>query len=268
MRRALLVFSIVFLMAIGAVTVPAAWARVPVTLKGSPASMVRQHHIAEHDGFLFAETPEQIDSLVKAGKLIPVPGNSDYGLSNVSFPFARPEIRLFVERLAAQYYEGTGEKLVVTSLTRPTDEQPWNSHPLSVHPTGMAVDLRVSDDPQARAWLESVLLKLERQGLLDVTREHNPPHYHVALFPLEYRAHVESMIGQEALATALLFKKPEPPKTRPVAALIQQAAVSPAPKPRDEEHKDLWALAVALPLALAIGGLAYRAKQSPGKGRI
>jgi hypothetical protein len=78
---------------------------------------------------------------------------------------------------------------VVTSLTRPISEQPRNSHRLSVHPTGMAVDLRVPADSGARRWLENTLLSLENNGVLDVTKEKSPPHYHVAVFPLKYEAY-------------------------------------------------------------------------------
>ena len=38
---------------------------------------------------------------------------------DVSFPFARPEVELFVQRLSGQYRRACGEQLVVTSLTRP-----------------------------------------------------------------------------------------------------------------------------------------------------
>ena len=48
-------------------------------------------------------------------------------------------------------------------------------------------------DAKARAWLESALLQLENRGVLDVTRERNPPHYHVAVYPAAYRAWVEKM---------------------------------------------------------------------------
>jgi len=92
----------------------------------------------------------------------------------------------------------------VTSLTRPMSSQPRNASPLSVHPAGMAVDLRVPADDSARAWLEHVLLKLENAGVLDVTREHHPPHLHVALFPAAFRAYTapwDSVTVRRASAT-------------------------------------------------------------------
>ena len=185
--------------------VPAADATVPVTLKGSPSSMERQNQVAKRAGLVFVETPAELRALVEDGTLVPVRGNPDYVVKqSVSYKVAQPEMRLFIERLAAQYRAACAEVLVVTSLTRPQSRQPGNSHELSVHPTGMAVDLRVSQQAHSRRWLESVLLKLERQGVLDITRERRPPHYHVALFPDAYTSYVEEMIGPEELAAALL----------------------------------------------------------------
>ncbi|HEY8470326.1 MAG TPA: DUF5715 family protein, partial [Longimicrobiales bacterium] len=134
-----------------------------------------------------------------AGELVEVRGNADYDLSRVSYPYARPEVRTFLERLGRQYREATGAPLVVTSLARPTTRQPVNAHALSVHPAGMAVDLRVPRDPASRRWLEDALVGLERRGLVDVTRERRPPHYHVAIFPEAYRAYAEERMREEAV---------------------------------------------------------------------
>lgn len=176
-------------------------------LSGSHASMVRQHEAALDHDYTFSRTSAQVRELVDAGKLVPLEGNEDYTLSKVSQPFARPEVRLFVERLAAQYRDATATRLVVTSLTRPLVLQPRNASPLSVHPAGMAVDLRVPADSASRAWLERALLDLEGAGVIDVTREHTPSHYHVAVFPDRYAAWAEAHPFVRAAAAAPL---PEP----------------------------------------------------------
>lgn len=206
------------------VCTPAMANEVAVSLRGSPNSMVRQNSVAKTLGYEFVKTADDLSALVEEGEFVELPGNEHYVvLKSVSYPLARPEIRIFIERLAAQYHEATGERLVVTSLTRPASEQPRNSHQLSVHPTGIAVDLRISERGASQRWLESVLLKLERQDLLDVTRERYPPHYHVALFPAAYASHVEGMIGADALAEAMKFE-PEPEEA--------PAEVAPAVSPR------------------------------------
>ncbi len=163
-------------------------------LGGSKTSMVRQHRVAKQEGLTFSATETRVRALVEDGALEPVTGNADYTvLPSVAHKYARPEVRLLIERLAAQYREATGEKLVVTSLVRPIAEQPANAHQLSVHPAGIAMDLRVPAKASSRQWLEQTLLGLEQRGLLDVTRERRPPHYHVAVFPAAYRAYVEKV---------------------------------------------------------------------------
>jgi hypothetical protein len=155
-------------------------------LKGSPASMVHQHAIAVEEDYSFLRTPADVRRLVDAGLLLPVKPTADYTLSNVSYPYTRPEVLSFVEHFAASYHAATGDRLVVTSLTRPLSTQPRNAHVLSVHPAGMAVDLRVPASVEDRTFLEHALLSMEKAGMLDVTRELHPSHFHVAVFAPEF----------------------------------------------------------------------------------
>ena len=141
----------------------------------------------------------QLDRFVDAGLLVPIEGNADYVLNDVSYRVARPEVKLFIERLAGQYRKACGQVLVVTSLTRPLSQQPRNASPRSVHPTGMALDLR---RPSGRclSWLQSTLLSLERKRVLEATLERSPPHFHVAIFPHEYVAYVSGLTGRSESA--------------------------------------------------------------------
>jgi LysM repeat protein len=149
----------------------------------------------DHD-FTFLKTPAQVERFVKAGYLVTVRGDRNFELHAVSYPYARPETRTFIQRLSEQYRRACGEKLVVTSLTRPISRQPWNASTRSVHPTGMAVDIRRSNSRACRSWLESVLISLEKTGVLEATREYRPPHYHVALFPKPYARYVENLASR------------------------------------------------------------------------
>ena len=163
------------------------------TLRGSTTSVDRQYQAALNHDFTFLRSPSQVESFVKAGYLVQVRANRDFDLHGVSFPFARPETRTFILRLSDQYHRACGEKLVVTSLTRPLSRQPNNASDRSVHPTGMAVDIRRSNSRACRSWLESVLLSLEKTGVLEATREYRPPHYHVALYPQPYARYVADL---------------------------------------------------------------------------
>ncbi len=224
--------TIVLMLALSALGVSEASAHVAIELKGSPASMERQNRVAVDAGFTFVQTPEQIEQLIEEGTLVRLPGNDYYDvLDGLVSDAALPETKLFIERLAEQYFEATGEKLVVTSLTRPSSMQPSNSHSLSVHPTGAAIDFRVSQRAESRQWLENALLALEGNGVLDVTRERRPPHYHVALFPEAYRTYIEDLIGPDQVAVALGEVEPE---AMPVAALAATATLDndTEPQPR------------------------------------
>jgi len=163
------------------------------SLRGSPATVERQNLAALQHDFTFLRDAAHVRRFVDAGYLVPLSSNSDYDVKRISFPYARPEVALFVSRLGRQYRDACGETLVVTSLTRPTTRQPWNASPRSVHPTGMAVDLRRSTKRHCREWLESVLLHLEGRGVVEAVRENRPPHYHVAVFPQPYAEYVAGL---------------------------------------------------------------------------
>ena len=172
------------------------------SLRGSRASMDRQNQVARQHDFTFIETPDRVRFFVSQGWLIRITSNSDFRLDNeVSFPYARPEVDLFIRRLSSQYRRACGEQLVVTSLTRPKTRQPRNASSRSVHPTGMALDLRYPNQ-RCRNWLEPVLSDLERAGVLEATRERRPVHYHIALFPQQYTAYVQTLSSKEALRVA------------------------------------------------------------------
>lgn len=196
-------------------------------LRGSPSSMKEQHAVAVERDLRFMDDAEQVRNSLASGVLDSVTSNGDFALSRVSYPYAVPEVRLFIERLGRQYFDAHGTPLVVTSLTRPAENQPRNAHQLSVHPAGMAVDFRVPQDPKARAWLESALLQLENRGVLDVTRERNPPHYHVAVFPVAYRAYVEKLPPLAPRPVVAAEPATSLPNVAPPAPIVVASSSSP-----------------------------------------
>src|SRR4051794_38248897 len=155
------------------------------SLLGSHESLLRQNEEAREHDFTYLRTSADVRDYVQQGLLVRLPGSSDYELAGdeVSFPYARPEVKTFVERLSDQYHSACGERLGGTSLTRPTTRQPANASAISAPPTGRAIALRRSDSSGCRQWLEPVLLALENRGVIGATREQSPPHYHVAVFP-------------------------------------------------------------------------------------
>lgn len=217
-------------------------------LGGSPESMAQQHAVAVQSDYGFLRKPADVEHLVELGRLVELEGNGDYALSDVSFPYARAEVLTFIESLAADYHDEFGFKLVVTSLTRPTSLQPSNAHDLSVHPAGMATDLRVPADSVRRAWLEARLLALEDAGAIDVTREKHPPHYHVAVFAEKYLpiAAKEETARVERRARAELARI--------------TAAASRAPAHGEGGYAGSWALLAGI-ATLGLGGVIVPARR-------
>jgi hypothetical protein len=247
-----------------AVLIAPAGTAAAADLRGSPASMVLQHSVAKKAELPFLSTSAQVRELVAGGGLVEVPGNEDYTVL-ASQPFALPEVKLLIERLSRQYRAANGEKLVVTSLTRPTASQPSNAHRLSVHPAGMAIDLRVPAKASARLWLESTLLSLEAKGVLDATRERRPPHYHLAVFPAAYAAYVEKLDANKPVMDVESAPSLEMAGTA-VAATAEQAEARPdspamqasiVPGGNDRPRSMFGALVAVLMLVSAASGARF-----------
>jgi len=207
------------------------------SLKGSRASVDRQARAAVDHDFTFLTTGQRVREFADKGFLVRVRPGTNVELHGVSYPYARPEVALFVDRLGSQYRAACGERLVVTSLTRPTTRQPRNASERSVHPTGMALDIRYARSASCRKWLEGVLLGLEKQGVIEATRERFPPHYHVAVFPRQYKAYVEGLArgGTTRVASAA-------PTRAAAAASPVESTVAPY---RVRRGDSLWAIAQA-----------------------
>lgn len=153
------------------------------SLKGSSRAVAKAHAAVLALGLPFAKTAADVEQLVEAGKLVAVEAGPSLALHQVSFPYATPALARFVTALASRYRQACGEPLVVTSLMRPLDRQPPNASRRSVHPAGVAADIRRSKNGRCLAWLERELLELEGAGEIEATRESHPPHYHVAVLP-------------------------------------------------------------------------------------
>ena len=157
-------------------------ARVPSELHGSQESVQKMWDFATMHGLTFYQTPRDIDRAVSEGKLVPLDGDASYQLTQgVGFSYATREAKQFVVSFAPQYAAACGAPLVVTSAARPTSRQPRNSNPYSVHPTGIAVDLRRPPAGPCQRWLRNALAELEEQGYVEATEERHPVHLHVAV---------------------------------------------------------------------------------------
>ena len=122
--------------------------------------------------------------------------NDNIRVVGVSYPYVQEAARVFLDRLGRQYRQVCGERMVVTSAARPRSMRLANSVDRSVHPTGMAVDLRKPTRSACRSWLRNTLIALEGEGVVEATEEYTPPHFHVAVFPAPYTRYVARMQGK------------------------------------------------------------------------
>ena len=159
------------------------------SLRGSSASVSRMHRYATSNSLPFHRNASAVSAAAAAGRLVRLRPNADLGIASISHPYVRPTTDLFIRRLASQYRDACGQKLVVTGATRPLSVRLANSSPRSVHPTGIAIDLR---RPTGRCltWLRGTLLSLEKRGVIEATEERRPPHFHVVVFESTYRRYL------------------------------------------------------------------------------
>lgn len=159
------------------------------SLRGSSASVDRMYGHAVDARLRFYPTAVAVRAGARAGRLARLRGTGDYRLDEVSLPYALPATRTFVQRLSAQYRRACGQPLVVTSAIRPASWFSVNASARSVHPAGMAVDLR---RPRGRCltWLRRTLLRVEGAGVIEATEERSPAHFHVAVYPRPYQRYV------------------------------------------------------------------------------
>jgi LysM repeat protein len=156
--------------------------RQPESLRGSKASVEKMYDFAQRYRYPFYLTPTTLDDAIAKGKLVPLTGDENYELTRgVGFSYATTEAREFITQFAPQYLAACGVPLTVTSAARPLSRQPRNANPHSVHPTGIAVDIRRPYPGPCLTWVRGALAQLEERGYVEATEEHHPVHLHIAV---------------------------------------------------------------------------------------
>lgn len=172
------------------------------SLRGSSGSVDVMYRQAVSHDLHFYRTSSGIRRAAERGDFVRLSGNVDYALGSVSHPYVLPITRTFVHRLAAQYRLQCGERLVITSGARPQSMRLANSAERSVHPTGMAVDIRKPRNARCLRWLRETLAYLDGQGVVEAIEESRPPHFHVAVFPTPYRRYIQGGATTTRIASA------------------------------------------------------------------
>ena len=165
------------------------------SLRGSQESVDHLYLVARASGLQFHATVRSARRAVAAGEFVPLSGNNDYvPKSSMSLPYATAEVRSYIEHLSAEYHSACGERLVVTSALRPMSRRPRNGSVKSVHPTGIAVDVRKPKRRLCRDWLRQLLRQHAREGPMGPTEESRPPHFHIVVLQALERRTTEANV--------------------------------------------------------------------------
>lgn len=151
------------------------------TLRGSRDAVDRAYHTAKRRDLPFVRSRREIEQGARDGDYVRLASSRDVRLKGVGTPYVRPVTRTFLGTFAPRFRDACGAPLVVTSAIRPTTVRLANSTAKSVHPTGMALDLRAPGG-SCRTWIRRELLAYERRGIVDATEERHPAHFHVVVY--------------------------------------------------------------------------------------
>jgi hypothetical protein len=139
----------------------------------------------------FLNTEAEYPAHVASGRLVRLEGPFVHVLARR--PYVLPSTAAFVNELATAYHSFGCGRLIIRDAFRLTTERPSNGSLYSVHPAGMAVDIRVNGiDEQCESWLTTYFLAKEAEGVVDATREYwkmvrrqrvSNPHFHIVVPP-------------------------------------------------------------------------------------
>lgn len=199
--------------------------RQPQSLRGSKASVEKMYDFAQRHRYPFYLTPATLDAAIARGRLVPLTGDENYELTRgVGFSYATAEAREFITQFAPQYLAACGAPLTVTSAARPMSRQPRNANPHSVHPTGIAVDIRRPYPGPCLTWVRTALAQLESRGFVEATEEHHPAHLHIAVL----RAPGARFTLPDLTNGVVVARQVPPPGTPIVATANGEVSLSPA----------------------------------------
>ncbi|MES2177215.1 MAG: DUF5715 family protein [Gemmatimonadota bacterium] len=157
-------------------------APLPLALHGSKASVEKMYGFARLHRMPFYLTQTNVDTAIARGRLVPLSGDAAYEMTRgVGFSYATRETKAFVSAFARQFAMACDSPLTVTSAARPLNRQPRNANPHSVHPAGIAVDIRRPPSGPCLTWVRGALATLEAQGIVEATEERRPVHLHIAV---------------------------------------------------------------------------------------
>jgi hypothetical protein len=167
------------------------------SLRGGRAPRAEAYQEAKKHQVPFVSSEAEIKTLLQQDRLVRLVSETHFEVDEqVSYPYVLPEVRIFAQRMGEYLHEVCGERMVITSALRLTTQKLRNSISDTVHPTGMALDIRLPPR-KCRKWFEARKKYLEYKGVIQATRERWPPHYHVVVYPKQYAMYISESANRD-----------------------------------------------------------------------
>jgi hypothetical protein len=238
--RTIITLAFVLLLSIGsfAATIKARYHRgtarharhlrwMPVMLKGSHDSLVRQNAEINRLQLVRIQNDQALEELIARNQLVALPENRALRIDpriEESRRFCRPWTRHFLEDFGEAYYKQFHQPIQVNSAVRTVEQQerlarynhnaaPAEGETASSHLAGLTVDIaKKGMTRRQRAFTENYLVKMRNRELVEAVEERRQACFHVMVSD-RYTAWREN----EKLATA-----PRVPHTSDAPASPQQ----------------------------------------------
>ena len=200
---------------------------MPVLLKGSHDSLVRQNAEINRLQLVRIQNDQALEELIARDQLVALPENHAVRVDpriEASRRFCRPWTGLFLQDLGQAYYKQFHQPIQVNSAVRTVEQQerlarynhnaaPAEGETASSHLAGLTVDIaKKGMTRRQRAFTENYLVNMHNLGLVEAVEERRQACFHVMVSD-RYTAWRDS----EKLATA-----PRAPHTQDAAASPQQ----------------------------------------------
>lgn len=149
---------------------------------GEYSTSERQQLFANAHSIPFIRTDAEYRRYIRSGHLVRL----EHPLLVVGArrPYVLPSTAQFIYAIVVEFNNAGCGRLRVNDAMRLISERPANGSPFSVHPAGMALDLRVINlSERCHTVLSELLHAAEAEGRADATREWFPEHFHVVVVP-------------------------------------------------------------------------------------
>ena len=168
-----------------------------VPLRGSHEVLLHQNEMAKEEGLEQIKDDTELQQLVNAGKLVPIP-TSQYLAVDKRLPsnrrYCRPWVADFLSDVSESYFNRFDRPLIVDSAVRTVKVQKHllrinrnaaaiSGDAASPHLVGIAVDINKRNfSKEELAWMRNYLMMVGLTGTIDVEEEFHQKCFHLSIY--------------------------------------------------------------------------------------